>query len=114
MVVFGGKKVHQIVAGFGGSGLGQVVTAIVISFLVRIFSAPGPALLPPENDEDDDVPNDDSHGGENPPPSGKVTPVTIRWNNINCSISDKSSKSVSSYSIVFIFSPINVSREEFW
>ncbi|KAI5401289.1 variant 3, ABC transporter G member 7 [Lathyrus oleraceus] len=93
MVVFGGKKVHQIVTGFGGSGLGQIVAAVAVSFLVRIFSAPGPALLP-ENDDDDDVPSNDSPDGEPPTPSGKVTPVTIRWNSINCSLSDKSSKSV--------------------
>lgn len=89
-MVFGGKKVHQIVTGFGGSGLGQVVVAVAVSLLVRIFSAPGPALLP----ENDDDPNNDSHDGEIPSPSGKVTPVTIRWNNINCSLSDKSSNSV--------------------
>ncbi|KAJ1415922.1 P-loop containing nucleoside triphosphate hydrolase [Sesbania bispinosa] len=75
MVAFGGKKVGQMVVGFGGSGLGQVVIAVTVSFLVRIFSAPGPALLP----ENDDVPNNDSHNGETSP-SGKVTPVTIRWN----------------------------------
>ncbi|KAJ1377699.1 P-loop containing nucleoside triphosphate hydrolase [Sesbania bispinosa] len=92
MVAFGGKKVGQMVVGFGGSGLGQVVIAVTVSFLVRVFSAPGPALLP-ENDDDDDVPNNDSHNGETSP-SGKVTPVTIRWNSINCSLSDKSSKSV--------------------
>ncbi|KAJ1402916.1 P-loop containing nucleoside triphosphate hydrolase [Sesbania bispinosa] len=92
MVAFGGKKVGQMVVGFGGSGLGQVVIAVTVSFLVRIFSAPGPALLA-ENDDDDDVPNSDSHNGETSP-SGKVTPVTIRWNSINCSLSDKSSKSV--------------------
>ncbi|XP_061365024.1 ABC transporter G family member 7 isoform X2 [Gastrolobium bilobum] len=91
MVVFGGKKARQMVAGFGGSGLGQVVVAVAVSLLVRIFSAPGPALSP-ENDYDD-VPDNDSHGGE-ALPSGKVTPVTIRWNNINCSLSDKSSKFV--------------------
>ncbi|WJX21254.1 ABC transporter G member 7, variant 2 [Trifolium repens] len=95
MVVFGGKKVHQIVTGIGSNGLGQVVVAVAFSFLVRIFSAPGPALLPENDDDiDDDVPNNDSPDGETPTPTGKVTPVTIRWNNINCSISDKSSNSV--------------------
>ncbi|XP_058769474.1 ABC transporter G family member 7 [Vicia villosa] len=93
MVVFGGKKLNQFVTGFGGSGLGQIVAAVAVSFLVRIFSAPGPALLP-ENDDDDCVPSSDSPDGETPTPSGKVTPVTIRWNSINCSLSDKSSKSV--------------------
>jgi len=95
MVVFGGKKVHQIVTGVGGSGLGQLAVAVAVSFLVRIFSAPGPALLPENDDDEDDVPIND---GETSPPAGKVTPVTIRWNNINCSLSDKSSKSVSFYS----------------
>ncbi|MCI95997.1 ABC transporter G family member 7-like, partial [Trifolium medium] len=66
----------------GSNGLGQVVVAVAFSFLVRIFSAPGPALLPENDDDiDDDVPNDDSPDGETPTPTGKVTPVTIRWNN---------------------------------
>ncbi|KAG5005279.1 hypothetical protein GYH30_029214 [Glycine max] len=86
----GGKKVHQMIVGFGGSGLGQVVIAVAVSFLVRVFSAPGPALSP-EN-EADDVPENDSDDAE-APTSGKVTPVTIQWRNINCSLSDKSSKS---------------------
>ncbi|KHN06746.1 ABC transporter G family member 7 [Glycine soja] len=42
----GGKKVHQMIVGFGGSGLGQVVIAVAVSFLARVFSAPGPALSP--------------------------------------------------------------------
>ncbi|KAG4998512.1 hypothetical protein JHK85_029951 [Glycine max] len=87
----GGKKVHQMIVGFGGSGLGQVVIAVAVSFLVRVFSAPGPALSP-EN-EADDVPENDSDDAE-APTSGKVTPVTIQWRNINCSLSDKSSKSL--------------------
>ncbi|KAE9618703.1 putative sulfate-transporting ATPase [Lupinus albus] len=92
MVVQGGKKLHQIVAGIGGNGLGQVLAAVAVSFLVRLFTAPGPALLP-ENDNNGDVPENDSHEGE-APPSGKVTPVTIRWSNINCSLSEKSSNVV--------------------
>ncbi|KAG4398027.1 hypothetical protein AAZX31_10G251600 [Glycine max] len=86
----GGKKVHQMIVGFGGSGLGQVVIAVAVSFLVRVFSAPGPALSP--ESEADDVPENDSDDAE-APTSGKVTPVTIQWRNINCSLSDKSSKS---------------------
>ncbi|OIV91097.1 hypothetical protein TanjilG_30319 [Lupinus angustifolius] len=92
MVVHGGKKLHQIVAGFGGNGVGQVLAAVAVSFLVRLFTAPGPALLP-ENDNNDDEPETDSHDDE-AHNSGKVTPVTIRWNNINCSLSDKSSNVV--------------------
>ncbi|KHN42391.1 ABC transporter G family member 7 [Glycine soja] len=42
MAGFGGKKVYQMVVGFGGSGLGQVVIAVAVSFLARVFSAPGP------------------------------------------------------------------------
>ncbi|XP_027367247.1 ABC transporter G family member 7 isoform X3 [Abrus precatorius] len=91
MAGFGGKKVRQMVVGFGGSGLGQVVIAVAVSFIVRVFSAPGPALSP--DNDDDDMPDNDSRNGE-APSSGKVTPVTIRWNSINCSLSDKSSKSV--------------------
>uniref|UniRef100_I1NFU5 ABC transporter domain-containing protein n=1 Tax=Glycine max TaxID=3847 RepID=I1NFU5_SOYBN len=91
MAGFGGKKVYQMVVGFGGSGLGQVVIAVAVSFLVRVFSAPGPALSP-VNDADH-VPENDSDDVE-APTAGKVTPVTIRWRNINCSLSDKSSKSV--------------------
>ncbi|XP_027367246.1 ABC transporter G family member 7 isoform X2 [Abrus precatorius] len=89
MAGFGGKKVRQMVVGFGGSGLGQVVIAVAVSFIVRVFSAPGPALSP--DNDDDDMPDNDSRNGE-APSSGKVTPVTIRWNSINCSLSDKSSK----------------------
>ncbi|XP_014513815.1 ABC transporter G family member 7 [Vigna radiata var. radiata] len=91
MVGFGGKKVRQMVVGFGGSGFGQVAIAVAVSFLVRVFSAPGPALSP-DNDPDDTQENgsDDAEA----PAAGKVTPVTIRWRNINCCLSDKSSKSV--------------------
>ncbi|KAL9317222.1 hypothetical protein ACSQ67_013739 [Phaseolus vulgaris] len=80
-----------MIVGFGGSGFGQVAIAVAISFLVRVFSAPGPALSP-ENDPDDTLENgsDDAEAGA----TGKVTPVTISWRNINCSLSDKSSKSV--------------------
>ncbi|KAL7203232.1 hypothetical protein ACSBR2_016520 [Camellia fascicularis] len=34
-------------------------------------------------------------GGGDAPVSGKLSPVTIRWSNITCSLSDKSSKAVS-------------------
>ncbi|CAJ1977427.1 unnamed protein product [Sphenostylis stenocarpa] len=80
-----------MIVGFGGSGFGQVAIAVAVSFLIRVFSAPGPALLP-ENDPDD-TPENGSDDAE-APDAGKVTPVTIRWRNINCSLSDNSSKSV--------------------
>lgn len=99
MAGFGGKKVHQMIVGFGGSGFGQLAIAVAVSFLVRVFSAPGPALSP-ENDPDDTLEN----GSEDAeaPAAGKVTPVTISWRNINCSLSDKSSKSVSSCFLLFL------------
>ncbi|KAL5761107.1 hypothetical protein ACOSQ2_019945 [Xanthoceras sorbifolium] len=101
MVVFGGKKVGQAVAGIGGNGLGQVLAAVAAALLVRLFSGPGPALLPEneyssgdgDEDEKNDAAADSDTTGEAQVP-GKIFPVTIRWRNITCSLSDKSSKSV--------------------
>ncbi|KAG6707076.1 hypothetical protein I3842_06G013500 [Carya illinoinensis] len=93
MVVFGGKKVGQVVTGLGGNGIGQVLIAVAAAFLLRLFSGPGPALLPdtePEDREDNEEFDGDGDSGEAPVP-GKVLPVTIRWRNITCSLSDKSS-----------------------
>ncbi|XP_010243793.1 PREDICTED: ABC transporter G family member 7 [Nelumbo nucifera] len=92
MVMLGGKRVGQIV-GLGGKGVGQILAAVAAALLLRLFSGPGPALLPEnEADGDDDYPGKDD-GGE-APVTGKVTPVTIRWTNITCSLSDKSGKMV--------------------
>ncbi|PON98203.1 ABC transporter-like [Trema orientale] len=88
----GGKGVAQIVAGFGESGLGKALAAIAAAFLLRLFSGPGPALLP-ENDADDDH-DVDEHNEADGAEAGKVIPVAIRWRNITCSLSDKSSNSV--------------------
>ncbi|KAF3945919.1 hypothetical protein CMV_027754, partial [Castanea mollissima] len=95
MVVFGGNKVGQVVAGIGGNGLGQILAAVATALLFRLFSGPGPAL-PPEADQEDRDEDDfagDSESGDSTA-DGKVFPVTIRWRNITCSLSDKSSKSV--------------------
>lgn len=97
MVVFGGKKVGQVVAGIGGNGIGQILTAAAIALLVRLFSGPGPALLPDGEYAGDD--EKDGDGTEAVDPE-KVSPVTIRWRNINCSLSDKSSKLVSARLII--------------
>lgn len=96
MVAFGGKKVRQMVAGIGGNGLGQVLAAVAVTLLVRLFSGPGPVLLPETEDEDhvDGEEKEDVEEREGPV-SGQVLPVAIRWSNITCSLSDKSSKSVS-------------------
>ncbi|KAK4484181.1 hypothetical protein RD792_011402 [Penstemon davidsonii] len=69
-------------------GLGQLLAAVSAALLLRLFSAPGPALLPEPEPEDEETNGDVSV-------KGKVSPVTIKWTNINCSLSDKSSKSVS-------------------
>ncbi|KAJ9163274.1 hypothetical protein P3X46_022959 [Hevea brasiliensis] len=94
MVCLGGKMVGQVVK-FGGNGFGQVLAAAAVAILVRLFSGPGPALLPEDefaDDEKNGVPGDDKAGEASV--NGKVVPVTIRWNNITCSFSDKSSKQV--------------------
>ena len=96
MVVLGGKKVGQVVAGIGGNGLGQILAAVATALLFRLFSGPGPALPPEADQEDRDDFAGDSESGESTA-DGKVLPVTIRWRNITCSLSDKSSKSVSSF-----------------
>nr|AIU41647.1 ABC transporter family protein [Hevea brasiliensis] len=86
--------VGQVVK-FGGNGFGQVLAAAAVAILVRLFSGPGPALLPEDEFADDErngVPGDDKAGEASV--NGKVVPVTIRWNNITCSFSDKSSKQV--------------------
>lgn len=93
MVGLGAKKVGQI-ASFGGKGAGQVLAAAAVALLIRLFSGPGPAL-PPEDDEPGRSDGDgDGDGGGEAPAAGGVRPVTIRWRNITCSVSDKSSKSV--------------------
>lgn len=98
MVNFGGKKVGQVVAGIGGNGVGQVLAAIAVSLLFRLFTGPGPALVTDDDSAyaDDDERNDvaEANGDGEAPVDGKVFPVTIRWQNITCSLSDKSSKSV--------------------
>ncbi|GLU04659.1 hypothetical protein SLE2022_217970 [Rubroshorea leprosula] len=92
MVVFAARKVGQVVSNVGGNGVGQILAAVAAALLFRLFSGPGPALVP-ENEPDGEGENDDVAGDE-APVTGKVSPVTIRWRNITCSLSDKSSKSV--------------------
>lgn len=91
---------------FGGNGLGHVLAAAVVTLLVRLFSCPGPVLSPENENEDHGVEEEmDVDGGE-APDSGKFLPVTIRWSNITCSLSEKSSESVSSRCFILLL-PLN-------
>ncbi|GAV74273.1 ABC_tran domain-containing protein/ABC2_membrane domain-containing protein [Cephalotus follicularis] len=92
MVRFGGKKVGQVVAGFGGNGVGQILAAMAAALLLRLFSGPGPAQEPESEPDIDGLAGDGD--GDDVPVEDKVVPVTIRWRNITCSLSDKSLKSV--------------------
>lgn len=96
MAPFGGKSFVDAVSGIGGNGVGRLLAAVAAAMLVRIFSGPGIALLP-ENEADDDFSDTEETGDDSSP--GKVRPVTIRWRNITCSLSDKSSKSVRKISL---------------
>uniref|UniRef100_A0A803LJI6 ABC transporter domain-containing protein n=1 Tax=Chenopodium quinoa TaxID=63459 RepID=A0A803LJI6_CHEQI len=91
MVKLGGKKVGEMVGKIGGNGVGQILIAVAAALFVRLFSGPGPALLPENEFDGDENEFDDSDESSF---DGKVFPVTIRWNNITCSLSDKKSKSV--------------------
>lgn len=84
MVGIGGK----------GGGVGQILVAVAAALFIRLFTGPGPALLPENETEEDETPDDDQAQV-----TGKISPVVIRWTNITCSLSDKSSKSVSSFSV---------------
>ncbi|KAB2604451.1 ABC transporter G family member 7 [Pyrus ussuriensis x Pyrus communis] len=92
MVQSGGKNVGQMILGIGGSGLGQALAAVAAALLLRLISGPGPAISP-EADAGDDYTDAVDDEAETPD-VGKVVPVTIRWRNINCSLSDKSSAAV--------------------
>lgn len=96
MVAIGGKKVGDMVSTIAGNNAGQILVAIAAAFFVRLLSGAGPAILP--EDEFDDETNgygqDSDDNDDEIPVTGKIFPVTIRWSNITCSLSDKKSKSV--------------------
>lgn len=94
MAPFGGKSLVDAVSGIGGNGVGRALAAVAAALLVRLFAGPGIALLP-EDEADDDYAETEDGGGDSSP--GKIRPVTIRWRNITCSLSDKSSKSVRTF-----------------
>lgn len=87
-------------------GLGQLLLAVGAALLLRMFSAPGPALLldnEEEEEENDYETNIDDAGKDAPVVTGKVFPVAIKWKNITCSLSNKSSQSVSTVVSLFSF-----------
>ncbi|XP_057486523.1 ABC transporter G family member 7-like isoform X2 [Actinidia eriantha] len=87
VVLGGGKGVGQMLGLGRKGGVGQILAAVAAALLLRLFSSPGPALLP---DDDGDGESDDVEAQD----TGKSPPVTLRWSNITCSLSDKSSKAV--------------------
>lgn len=91
MVSFGGKKVGQVVTTVGGNGVGHVLAAVAAALLLRFFSGPGPALSIDDAAEDEQ----EADADDGAPDSRKIAPVTIRWRNVTCSLSDKSPKPVS-------------------
>lgn len=85
-----------------GGGLGQLLLAVGAALLLRMFSAPGPALLlDNEEEEDDDYESNVDAGKDAPVVTGKVFPVTIKWKNITCCLSNKSSQSVRTVYLYF-------------
>ena len=91
MAGFGGKGVGQVVAGFRSSSLGKALATVAVDFLLRLSSGPGPELSPEMEAEDNDI---EHQNNTDATVNGKVYPVTIRWRNITCSLSDKSLTSV--------------------
>ncbi|XP_058182439.1 ABC transporter G family member 7 isoform X2 [Rhododendron vialii] len=90
MVVLSGGRGPMAILG-GKGGVGQILAAVAAALLFRLFSGPGPALSP--EDESDGGGEGEFEDGEDKSP-GKVSPVTIKWSNITCSLSDKSSQAV--------------------
>ncbi|KAK4376369.1 hypothetical protein RND71_002665 [Anisodus tanguticus] len=76
-----------------GGGVGQLLAAVAAALLLRLFSSPGPVILPENEAFPDDDEERESENGE-APVTGKVAPVTIKWTNITCSLTDKSSNTV--------------------
>lgn len=81
--------------GGNDGGLGQLLVAVGAALLLRLFSAPGPALLlDNEEEEEEDYESNVDAGEDAPVVTGKVFPVTIKWKNITCSLTNKSSQSI--------------------
>ncbi|KAF6138891.1 hypothetical protein GIB67_025620 [Kingdonia uniflora] len=85
MVSLGGNKKKKV--GIGGNGVGQILAAITAALLIRLFSYHRSRTRP-----DDDEP--ENNEPESVAIAGNVVPVSIQWRNINCSLSEKSGKTV--------------------
>ncbi|XP_076881899.1 ABC transporter G family member 7-like [Bidens hawaiensis] len=79
------------ISGTGG-GVGQILAAVAAALLLRLFSGPGPAYLPETETEEEEVSDSEASVSDNN--NNKVYPVTVRWTNITCAVTDKASKSV--------------------
>ncbi|RZR77621.1 hypothetical protein BHM03_00002733 [Ensete ventricosum] len=84
-----------MVVGFDGRGLGRILAALAAAFFFRAISGAGPALPLPGEEEDDE--GQQPAGDEEAPVSAEVLPVTIRWSDITCTLSDKRGRRVSIY-----------------
>ncbi|XP_047341366.1 ABC transporter G family member 7 isoform X2 [Impatiens glandulifera] len=94
VLINGAKSVGRIVGIGGKGGVGQVLGAVAFALLFRLFSGPKLSQFPETDSEDDDDGADGGFDDEEVHSGGKVTPVTLRWSNISCALSDKSSKSI--------------------
>ncbi|MQM02983.1 hypothetical protein Taro_035757, partial [Colocasia esculenta] len=90
-----GGKGGRALRAAAGTGVGQVLAALAAAFLLRLLTGPGPALpaAPEEEDEAEDAQGSSEVAGA-PDGTGRVPPVTIRWSNITCTLSDKRGKAV--------------------
>ncbi|XP_074295593.1 ABC transporter G family member 7 [Silene latifolia] len=82
-----GKKAQQLFSKIGGNGVAQLLVATAAVIFVRLLSGPG-------NEIDDENNPNDYDDTEESTADGKVFPVTIRWSNITCSLSNNKSNSV--------------------
>ncbi|KAK1302607.1 ABC transporter G family member 7 [Acorus calamus] len=76
----------------GGNGVAQALAALAAALLLRLFAGPGPSL--PSEEEDPPAADEVSGSGDGDSDGGGVLPVTIRWRNITCSLSDKRGRTV--------------------
>ncbi|KAH9621616.1 hypothetical protein KSS87_011725 [Heliosperma pusillum] len=89
MANVGDKKPQQLFAKIGGNGVAQLLVTAAAALIVRFMSRPAPD----KHFDDENSVNDDD-GFEDSTADGNVFPVTIRWSNITCSLSNIKTNSV--------------------